>query len=102
MGCLVEFTSRLALLALWLATPWVNRAFSGGWILPLLGIIFLPITALSYVIVYALSGGVSGWAWLWVVLAFIIDLSSHGSSAWDNRRRLPRARPSYQRSGDYV
>ena len=56
MGCLVELTSRLALLALWLATPWVNRAFSGGWILPLLGIIFLPITALSYVIVYALSG----------------------------------------------
>ena len=59
MGCLVELTSRLALLALWLSTPWVNRAFSGGWILPLLGIIFLPITALSYVIVYALSGGVS-------------------------------------------
>ena len=47
MGCLVELTSRLALLALWLATPWVNRAFSGGWILPLLGIIFLPITALE-------------------------------------------------------
>ena len=99
MGCLVELTSRLALLALWLSTPWVNRAFSGGWILPLLGIIFLPITALSYVIVYALSGGVSGWAWLWVVLAFFIDLSSHGSSAWDNRRRIWRTQSSrYDRS----
>jgi hypothetical protein len=92
MGCLVALSSRLALLALWLATPWVNRAFSGGWILPLLGIIFLPLTALTYVIVYALAGGVTSWAWLWIVLAFVLDLSSHGSSAWDNRRRLPQAR----------
>jgi hypothetical protein len=68
--------------------------------LPLLGIIFLPLTALSYVIVYALSGGVSGWAWLWVILAFFIDLASHGSSAYNNRRRLPRWQSSYQRSGE--
>jgi hypothetical protein len=94
MGCLVAFTSRLALLALWLATPWVGRAFSGGWILPLLGIIFLPLTALSYVIVYALAGGVTGWAWLWVVLAFFMDLASHSSGAWDNRRRITRVQMS--------
>jgi hypothetical protein len=96
MGCLVEFSSRLALLALWIATPWVNRAFQGGWILPLLGILFLPLTALTYVIVYALAGGVTGWAWLWIVLAFVLDLASHGSSAYDNRRRLPRGQPSWR------
>ncbi len=46
------FFPRLALLFVWLFTPLVNRAFSGGILLPLLGIIFLPFTTLIYVLVY--------------------------------------------------
>lgn len=90
MGCLVAFFSRLALLIVWLTTPLVSRAFHGGWILPLLGILFLPLTTLVYVIVYALGNGVTGWAWLWVVGALLLDLAAHGSGVRANRHRLPR------------
>jgi hypothetical protein len=67
----------------------VNRAFHGGWLLPLLGFLLLPLTTLVYVLVYYISGGVTGWGWLWVVLALLLDLGSHSSGAYNNRHRLP-------------
>jgi hypothetical protein len=89
MGCLIALFARLALLVVWVSTPLVDRAFHGGWLLPLLGIIFLPITTLVYVLVYYISGGVTGWGWLWVVLALLLDLGAHSSGAYTNRHRLP-------------
>lgn len=94
MGCLLALLARVALLIVWLATPLVTRAFHGGWLLPLLGVIFLPITTLAYVAVYAMAGGVTGWAWLWIVLAFLFDLGTHSSGAYANRRRMPGYRAS--------
>ncbi len=88
MGCVVAFLYRLALLLVWLLTPLVGRAFNGGWILPLLGLLFLPLTTLVYVVVYALGNGVSGWAWLWVVLALFLDLATHGSGVRSTQRRV--------------
>jgi hypothetical protein len=90
MGCLVAFFSRLALLVVWITAPLVSRAFHGGWILPLLGILFVPLTTLVYVVVYALGNGVTGWAWLWVVGALFLDVASHGSGVRANRHRIPR------------
>lgn len=88
MGCLLALLARIGFLVLWLETPFVNNAFQGAWIWPLLGIIFLPLTALSYVVVYALGNGVTGWAWLWVVLGLLFDLGMHGSGAATNRKRI--------------
>jgi hypothetical protein len=88
MSWFVALFARVALLVVWIATPLVNRAFHGGWILPLLGIILLPITTLSYVLVYYISGSVTGWGWLWVVLAFLVDLAASGYPA----RRAARIR----------
>ena len=88
MAWFVSLLARLALLFVWISTPLVNRAFHGGWILPLLGIIFLPITTLVYVLVYYISGSVTGWGWLWVVLAFLLDLAANSAPA----RRASRAR----------
>jgi hypothetical protein len=88
MGCFHALLARIAFFVVWVSTSMVSRAFHGGWILPLLGILFLPFTALSYVVVYALGNGVTGWAWLWVVLGFIFDLTAHGSGARANRRRF--------------
>ncbi len=90
MGCLIALFARLALLVVWVSTPLVDRAFHGGWLLPLLGIIFLPLTTLVYVLVYASGVGVTGWGWLWVVLAFLLDLGAHSSGAYTNRHRIPR------------
>jgi hypothetical protein len=88
MGCLIALFARLALLVVWVSTPLVDHAFHGGWVLPLLGIIFLPLTTLVYVLVYYISGGVTGWGWLWVVLAFLLDLGASSYPA----RRAARAR----------
>ncbi len=88
MSWLVALFARLALLAVWLSTPLVNRAFHGDWLLPLLGILFLPITTLAYVLVSALAESVTGWGWLWIVLAFLLDLAAHSFPA----RQAARAR----------
>jgi hypothetical protein len=88
MSWLIALFARLALLVVWVSTPLVNHAFHGGWILPLLGIILLPITTLSYVLVYYISGSVTGWGWLWVALALLVDLAASGYPA----RRAARIR----------
>lgn len=81
MSWLLALFSRIALLCVWIWTPLVSRAFPGNWIVPLLGLLILPITTLVYVLVYAYSGGVTGWAWLWVVLALLVDLAAHSYPA---------------------
>ncbi len=88
MSWLVALFARLALLVVWLSTPLVQHAFQGGWLLPLLGILFLPFTTLTYVLVHYISGSVTGWGWLWVVLAFLLDLAANSAPA----RRASRAR----------
>ena len=81
MSWLIALFSRIALLCVWIWTPLVGRAFHGGWLLPLLGILLLPITTLVYVLVYYISGSVSGWGWLWVALAVLLDLAAHSYPA---------------------
>ena len=88
MGCIfvliAALSPRLAVVLMWIFTPWVDRAF-GPWIWPLLGLIFLPWTTLMYVLLWNTNGrGVNGWEWILVVLAVLVDVSSHGDSA---RRR---------------
>ncbi|HZC08300.1 MAG TPA: hypothetical protein VE338_21885 [Ktedonobacterales bacterium] len=98
MGWLITGLARLVLLGVWIWSPLVTRAFHGtaldGWLLPLLGVLFLPLTALSYVLLYVPGSGVTGWSWLWVVLAFLIDLGTHSSGAYSNRKRIANYRAS--------
>jgi hypothetical protein len=89
MGCLVAliavFSPRLALFLVWVFTPWVDRAF-GPIIWPILGIIFLPLTTLLYVVLWNTGGrGVTGWEWVIVILAVVGDIGIHGSSGYRNR-----------------
>ncbi len=96
MGCLLALLARVAFLVIWLSTSLVNNAFNGIWILPLLGVLFLPVTALTYVATYAIAGGVAGWAWLLVALGFFFDVGLHSSGAYNNRHRISRYRPARQ------
>ena len=94
MGCFPALLARVALFAAWVATPLVGNAFHGGiggWLLPLLGLLFLPVTTLAYVVVYALGNGVTGGAWLWIVLAVLFDIAMHSSAANANRHRIKRS-----------
>ena len=92
-GCLfalgAAFFPRLVLLSVWLFTPLVTRAFHSALLLPLLGIIFLPFTTLMYVLAYNPLVGLTGWGWFWVILGFLLDISSYTSSTYTNRNRIP-------------
>lgn len=90
MGCLVGLFARLAFLYVWLSTSLVDRTFHGDILLPLLGIIFLPLTTLVYVLVFVPETGVTGWGWFWVILALLVDLGTHSSGLYTNRHRIPK------------
>jgi hypothetical protein len=92
-GCLfalgASVAPRLALLFTWLFTPLVTRAFHGIFIWPFLGLLFLPFTTLMYVLVWSPVYGLSGWGWFFVIVGFVLDVSSYSGSAYGNRGRLP-------------
>jgi hypothetical protein len=91
MACLFALLAvaapRLAFLFLWIFTPMVERAFS-TFIAPLLGMAFLPFTSIMYVVLYTPGIGVVGWAWFWVMLAFLVDVAGYASSFAANRRQI--------------
>ena len=85
-GCLGLFAPRLVLLFLWIFTDLVTRAFSGSFIVPLVGILFLPFTTLFYVLAWAPTTHVSGIGWAFVVFGLLLDLGSYSSSYRDRGR----------------
>jgi len=97
-GCLTGFLagfSRFFLIFAWIARPIAFEVvFSGSWIIPCLGILFLPFTTLMYVILVTNGpGGISGLDWLWLGLAVFIDIASIGAAGAANRDRIPAGVP---------
>lgn len=88
MGCLIALMAligpRVALLFTWIFTNLVDRAFE-SFVVPLLGLIFLPWTTFLYVLVDNPVEGVSFLGWLIVVLGFLADLGSYGAGARSRR-----------------
>ncbi len=84
------FFPRIADIILWIARPTMFTApFNGNWFWPLLGIIFLPFTTLFYVLLWTPGIGLTGWDWLWIVMAVLLDVSSIAGNVRANRERLP-------------
>ena len=84
MGCLVALLAlispRLSLVAVWLATDILSRAFDGV-LLPLLGFFLLPWTTLAYALMWDYgTNEVSGFEIAIVVVAFLADLAAFGSA----------------------
>jgi hypothetical protein len=73
--------------ALWLFTDWIDRAFNGGWVLPVLGIIFLPWTTALYTVGYILGNDAAPWGWLGLMIGLFMDVALHAGSASMGRRR---------------
>jgi hypothetical protein len=93
MPCLFAFVAaafpRVGTLLLWIARPaMVNAAFNNRWLITIAGIIFLPFTTLMYVILWSATG-LTGWDWLWLILAVFIDISHWSSTAYQNRQYIP-------------
>lgn len=67
---------RLAIFLIWLFSHWFSSVFN-GWLIPLLGFIFLPYTLLWYAAVTNWFGGSWGfWQIAIMALAVLIDFSS--------------------------
>lgn len=90
-GCLLAmaaaFAPRVVLVIMWIAGPRVNAAFD-TFIIPLLGLIFLPYTTIMYVLVLNPVGGVHGWDWLWIALGVWLDFMKWSRIA-QNRQNIP-------------
>jgi hypothetical protein len=93
VGCLLAvvagFFPRIALVIVWIATNLVDRAYS-TWVIPLLGLIFLPFTTLVYALVWVPGVHVGNGRWIWVALAFAIELAGYAGNARTNRERFAR------------
>ena len=79
---------RVAIVFWWLVEParW-NLVWNGQYILPILGFAFLPWTTLVFTAVWSLAG-LSGWGWIFVGLAVMLDLATYGGGAFGNRERF--------------
>ena len=79
MGCFIFLfaliSARLAIILTWLFSNVLERAYD-GWLVPVLGFLFLPWTMLAYAWMYNSGRTVEGIEWALVGLAFLIDLGS--------------------------
>jgi hypothetical protein len=95
MGCLFAIFAglfpRLALFIVWVARPALVSAAFSTWLVPLLGIIFLPFATLMYVILFIPGLGLTAWGWFWVILAGVFDLVHLGAGIARRRELMGRA-----------
>jgi hypothetical protein len=96
VGCLFAvmagFFPRIALFILWVARPARVDAAFDGFLIPLLGIIFVPFATLIYVLLYTPGVGLTGWDWMWVVFALLLDIG-HWVATASQRNQIPGRRP---------
>lgn len=92
MGCLLAIFAglfpRIALIIFWLARPERMDLIFTSVVWPVLGIIFLPFTTVIYVLLWQPAVGVTGWDWLWIAIAVVLDLSHWAASA-SQRNQIP-------------
>jgi hypothetical protein len=86
---------RIAFAVYWIARPAAVDAAFDTFVLPLIGLIFLPFTTLMYVLLWTPGVGMTGSDWIWIGIAFVLDLGHYTASAYGNRNRLPGG-SSYQ------
>ena len=90
LALLALLSPRLAIVALWIFSDVLSRAFS-TWVIPFFGFFLLPWTTLSYAAFWDWGPGhhVAGFEWFFVILAFLVDISS-----WAGGRMARRDRSS--------
>ena len=92
MCCLISVLlligPRAAILVWWLMDTerWL-QSFSGSFLWPLLGFIFVPWTTLAWVLAYG-ANGIVGFDWIILGIGVLIDLSSW-FGGWRNRQQVP-------------
>ena len=92
LGCLLAFSvaiaPRLVLILAWIFSDRWPLVWQEAWILPLLGIIFLPYTTIMYMLAVTITPAgptVEGWAWLWIILGVFLDIAKWGQMLANRR-----------------
>lgn len=106
IGCLLAFSiavaPRIVLILAWIFGDRWHEVWQGEWVMPLLGILFLPFTTIMYMLAWqpAVAGGgnIEGWDWMWIILGLILDLSKW-MGLWGNRSEATRQAQRYYPSG---
>ena len=78
---------RITIAFMWIFTDLVTNAYD-GWVIPLLGTIFLPFTTLTYVLSYWIEDGNVAWGWVFVAIAVFVDLGNYASGAYGRGRSV--------------
>ena len=73
---------RVAFVFAWLFTDEVDQSIPSFWV-KLLGLIFLPWTALFWAIAWAPVQEVSGFGWILVFFGVVLDIGSYTSGAYN-------------------
>jgi hypothetical protein len=101
LGCLLAVgmaaAPRLFLVLAWLFSERWRVVWHGDFLLPLLGIIFLPYTTIMYMLVWT-PRGIDGWDWMWILLGLFLDLWKW-SQVWANRQKGLEVAQGYYASG---
>jgi hypothetical protein len=91
IGCLLvlllAFAPRVVLVLAWIFSDRWPFVWGSDWLIPLLGIIFLPYTTVMYMLVWT-PAGIEGWDWLWILLGVFLDVIKWGQVA-ANRKQVP-------------
>jgi hypothetical protein len=91
IGCFLAFgfavAPRAMLILAWIFSERWRVVWGTDWLVPLLGILFLPYTTIMYMLVWS-PRGVEGWDWLWIILGLILDVG-HWIQVANNRKQVP-------------
>ena len=104
---LVFLGPRFGILIWWLLDPLrFEVTFGPNWVLILLTWIFLPWTLLMFVVVApaaeATAGkDVTGFDYVWLALAFVVDILSYTGGAYGNRSTVYNYVPAAAMGSDY-
>jgi hypothetical protein len=78
---------RVALALMWFFSTYLQRAFHGGLVLPVIGFLFLPLTTIVYAWEVNSHMPTAGINLLWLLIAVVIDLGGLGGGAHRQSRR---------------
>lgn len=102
LGCLLAFSiavaPRVVLVLAWIFSDRWQVVWQNDWVMPLLGIIFLPFTTIMYMLTWTFTGGIEGWDWMWILLGLILDLSKW-AGLWGNRNKAVETTQRYYPGG---
>jgi hypothetical protein len=97
-GCLLAIGAsvapRLILILAWIFGRRWDLVWRGNWIVPVLGIIFLPYTTIMYLLVWS-PAGLHGFDWVWLLLGVMLDIMKWSQIA-RNRAGIPGQEASEQ------